>query len=150
MKCTWCPDNLDIPINHNSEIKCPACKKIYHCKKGSIVTENKHDENNQQTMNTEKPTGSGMDKIIHGISVLLGYWVVLLLIASIFGLSAFVELKDDVDKPDTVDLENLEDDQDDSQGFGPKISWLLLWIHAPLIHVYCLSKILDGVKSLSK
>jgi len=101
-------------------------------------------------MNTEKPTGSGLDKIIHGISVLLGYWVVLLLIASIFGLSAFVELKGDVDEPDTVDLENFEQVQDDSQGFGSKISWLLLWIHAPLIHVYCLSKILEGVKSLSK
>ena len=108
------------------------------------------DDSNQQTMNTEKTTGSGVDKIIHGISVLLGYWVVLLLIASIFGLSAFVELKDDVDEPDTVDLENFEQDQDDSEGLGSKIAWLLLWIHAPLIHVYCLSKILDGVKSLSK
>ena len=73
-----------------------------------------------------------------------------MLIASIFGLSAFVELKDDVDEPDTVDLENFEQDQDDSEGLGSKISWLLLWIHAPLIHVYCFSKILDGVKSLSK
>lgn len=47
MECTWCPDSLDIPNNYNSAIKCPACKKIYQCRNGLIVTENDKTQSGQ-------------------------------------------------------------------------------------------------------
>ena len=151
VSCPSCQGKTRVPVAHNGVVRCMKCAHQFKVEEGQITESNitKMDSSANVTTNQSFATPQSHKKILNGISILLTFWSVILIIQLTTIVIANMPVSENDNDGEDLDFSTDLDQSEESEYEELWIALGYLTVLAPaIIHVYALFLISTGLKEI--